>query len=331
MALILTPGQLSQLSEFYRQLSTLTQAGLGLTTVLRQISAHPPNRDIGRIARQLQSRIAEGTTLTEAFRSLRPALPAFDVAFIEAGEQGGRLDACFQMLANHYEVQAQTARSTITDLLYPAFLLHFAVFILPFSEFFTTGNLLRYLMKTGGMLLPLYAVFFAVIYACQATHGEAWRARLEQIYQLIPVLGAARKKLALARLAAALEALINAGVPVFRAWELAGEASGSPALRRIIAQWPPLFAVGQTPAEVIRNSPAFPQLFANLYHSGEISGRLDQELRHLHILLLEEGTRQMQAFWSWMPKIVYLVIALVIAYKVISFYAGYFAQINQLM
>jgi len=223
------------------------------------------------------------------------------------------------------------ARQMINDLLYPAFLLHCAVFIFPFAQFFLTGNLLAYLAKTAGTLLPLYVIVFLIIYACQSTHGETWRAFLEQLARRVPLLGVARQNLALARLATALEALISAGVPIFRAWELAAAASGSPALRREIGSWPPRFALGQTPAETVRTSREFPALFSGLYSSGEISGRLDVELKHLHTLYLEEGTRQMRNLSAWTPKIVYFIIVLCIAYNIVSFWAGYFSNIGKAM
>ena len=57
-----------------------------------------------------------------------------------------------------------------------------------------------------------------------------WRSRVENVLRRIPILGTARQDLALARLATALESLLNAGVPIVTAWELAATASGSPAL-----------------------------------------------------------------------------------------------------
>jgi type IV pilus assembly protein PilC len=217
----------------------------------------------------------------------------------------------------------------ISDLMYPAFLLHAAVFIFPFANFFLTGNLFLYLLQTLGLLVPLYAVVFAIVYASQGRHGEHWRSSLERLTRRIPLLGTARKNLALARLAAALEALISAGIPIFRAWEMAADACGSPALRREIYRWKPRLSGGATPADIIRTSPEFPGLFSGLYSGGEVSGKLDLELRHLHTLYYEEGTRQMKNISAWVPKIIYLAIMLAIAYKIIGFWAGYFNEINK--
>ncbi len=157
--------------------------------------------------------------------------------------------------------------------------------------------------------------------------------RLEASFQLltdyyIPVLGTARHYLALSRLAAALEALLNAGVTIVEAWEMAATASGSPALNRAVRAWRPLVDAGQTPAEVVRASPRFPELFANQYATGEISGRLDDTLRRLRLYYEEEGSRKLHAVAQWTPRAVYLLVVLLIAYQIIHFYLGYFGQIR---
>ena len=217
--------------------------------------------------------IAGGATLTGAVQRCGHWLPAFDLALLEAGEHSGRLDACFRLLADYYTERARLARQMIGDLAYPVFLLHFAIFIFPFAQFFASGNWAVYLGQTVGVLIPLYAVVGLMIFAAQSRHGETWRAWVEAFLHPIPVLGVARHYLALARLAAALEALLRAGVTIIQAWELAATASGSPALRRTVLAWRPQVDGGQTPAEAVSTSGRFPELFAAQYATGEISGQ----------------------------------------------------------
>ena len=138
-------------------------------------------------------------------------LPAFDIALLQAGEHSGRLDACFRLLADYYTDRARLARQMISDLAYPAFLLHFAIFIFPFAQFFSSGNWVVYLCQTVGVLIPLYALVALMIFAAQSRHGETWRACFESLLRPIPVLGVARHDLALARLASALKRCLAPG------------------------------------------------------------------------------------------------------------------------
>jgi len=122
-----------------------------------------------------------------------------------------------------------------------------------------------------------------------------------------------------------------AGVSIIDAWELAAAASGSPALRRAVVAWRPEVLAGETPAEVVSRSREFPELFANMYHTGEISGQLDQTLARLRNLYQEEGSRKLRAIAAWTPKLIYLAIVIMIAWRVVSFWSDYFGQISNSM
>lgn len=328
MALIITPGQLNRRAEFYQQLGHLTVAGIGIPTALEHLREHPPARSYVVPINSILESISQGFTLTESLRKLGSWLPEFDIALMQAGEHSGRLDSCFRLLSDYYIDRARLARQVIGDLAYPAFLLHFAVFILPFAQFFKTGNWVVYLAQTVGVLLPIYGLTVAIIYAAQSKHGETWRSWMESLFKIIPVLGKARRDLALARLSSALEALLSAGVNILEAWELAAAASGSPALRRTVLAWRPLVNAGQTPAEVVQVSSWFPSLFAGQYATGEISGKLEETLRGLHGYYQEEGSRKLHAIARWTPRAIYLGIMLMIAYRIVRFWADYFNQVG---
>jgi len=328
MSLIITPGQLSQRADFYHQLGQLTAAGLGVIRALEQLQLAPPAPSYRIPIQQALAELAGGCTLTEALQRAGDWLPAFDLALLRAGEHSGRLEASFRLLTDYYNARARIARLMIGELTYPVLLFHFALFIMPFPKLFLTGNWLAYLAQSVGVLLPIYVVVGLMIYAAQSGHGEAWRARLEVILHQVPVLGTARHYLALSRLAAALEALLNAGVTIIEAWEMAATASGSPLLKRTVRAWRPLLEAGQTPAEVVSASPSFPRLFASQYATGEISGRLDDTLRRLRAYYEEDGSRKLHAVAQWTPRVVYLLVVLLIAYQVISFWLNHFSQIR---
>jgi type II secretory pathway component PulF len=328
MPLIITPAQLECRAELYHQLAILIAAGMTIRQGLEQLKQHPPSRSLQPAIARWLDHLNDGCTVTEAVRKMGRWMPSFDLALVEAGEQSGRLDACFKLLSLYYQERAQMARQVISDLLYPLFILHFAVVLFPFIEWFKTGNLFRFLATILGVLVPLYAGAFLLLLACQGRHGEGWRALIERLLHPIPFLGTARRNLALARLAAALEALLNAGVSILAGWDLAATASGSPALHRIVRSWKDPLEHGSTPSELVSSSPAFPDVFRNLYHTGEISGTLDESLKRLHKFYQEEGSRKMRMVAQWTPRLVYFGILIYVALRIIAFYTGYFREID---
>jgi type II secretory pathway component PulF len=327
--MIITPAQLNRRAELYHQLSQFTTTGIGVIRALEQIRANPPSHSFRKPIQQILDELAKGMPVGESLRRVG-WLPTFDMALVEAGERSGRLDSSFRVLADYYNDRARMAKQVLADLAYPVFLFHFAALIflvvLPFAAAQFNASLTWLFVKALLKLSPIYIIVALMIYANQSQHGERWRAIMEKNLNFIPRLGSGRRSLALARLALALEALINAGVNITEAWDLAASASGSPALRKAIAAWKPQITAGRTPAEVVRACRLFPEMFANFYASGEVSGKLDDSLRQLHTFYYDDGTRKIRGFAQWTPRLLYILILLVAGYEIIKFYTGYFNQ-----
>ena len=330
MAFIVTPRQLVHRAELYHQLAQLTNAGDNLLQGLELLQRNPPNRAYRQPLGTLIEKLTQGATFSEALLCTGSWLPSFDIALLHAGETSGRLPNCFTLLADYYNQRAQLTRQVISDSLYPVALFHFAFMIVPVNRLTALvwqGDVWGFLLQKLWFFLPLWLVVIFVILACQGRHGEVWRSLVEKILRVIPVLGSARRALALARLAAALEALISAGVTIIEAWEIAVLACGSPALNRTVLKWKPRLLDGHTPAQLVSESSEFPEVFCNLYNTGEISGQLDESLLRLHQYYQDEGTRKLRGFAQWTPKIVYFIVMLAIAYTIISFWSNYFGGI----
>jgi type II secretory pathway component PulF len=327
MALIVTPGHLKRNAEFYRELAALLSAGVPILQALETIHRRPPAHSFRAPLARVISQVSAGSTFSDALADPHRWMAPFDLALIRAGEQSGRLVECCRSLAEHYTERAGLADRTIAQMLYPVFLFHLAVLVFPPSllpRLILQGQVGAFIFHKLSVLLPVYGVVLAAAYAFQSRRGLAWRAALEAILAPVPILGTARHEQALARLAISLEALISAGVTIVEAWELAAPASGSPAMVRVTTRWKPRLAAGEVPSELIRESSQFPELFANLYHTGEISGQLDQELRHLAQYYRDSSGRKLGQFMLAMTLLVSLGVMIGIGFWIIQFWVGYY-------
>ncbi|HEX3718362.1 MAG TPA: type II secretion system F family protein [Verrucomicrobiae bacterium] len=332
MPLIITPGQLRLRSELYHQLGVTISAGLTVPQALEHLIKNPPARSMRPMLAQWQEYLLKGHPVVESLRLLGSWTPSFDLALLEAGEQSGRLDACFKLLATYYQERAQMVRQVISDMLYPLFIFHCAIVIFAFVSFMKPGGTaIQFAATVLGVFVPLYAAAFFLVYACQGRRGEHWRAMVERVLHPIPILGTARRYLALARLAAALEALLNAGVGIIGAWELAATASGSPALRHTVQTWKIPLEEGATPAQLVSDAPQFPDIFRNLYHTGETSGKLDETLDRIHKLYQEEGSRKLHAVAQWTPRLIYYAILIFVGYKIIASYSDMWKEQDKML
>lgn len=284
----------------------------------------------------LVEHLREGQTLSDSMVKIHGWLPEFDVALLSAGEQSGRLDYCFKQLGTYYATRATIIRETIAGVFRTAITFHVFLFLFPLGFFFNfvIGILNAQYAKCIPFIAEkilafglLYGILFFFIFASQGNRGEGWRSLTEHIVQAIPVLRTAQKYLVISRLSAALEALVSSGVSIVKGWPMAAAASGSPHLKKAVAEWKPHLEGGSTPAELVRDTPYFPEMFVNLYHTGEISGKLDESLSRLHTYFREEGFLKLRAFTRILNGLLYAFVAILVAYNVIRFWVNYYGAL----
>ena len=262
-------------------------------------------------------------------------MPDFDVALLSVGEQTGRLDVVFKTLSEYYVTRTKIIRDTIASLLLPAANLTMFLLVFPLGllVLFVLGLMdgdyvrcLPFIIEKFIVFGGLWGSIFLLVYLCQGTHGESWRSVVESVTRCIPMLRTALRYLSLARFTAALEALVNAGMPVVQSWRMASQASASPLLRREIDARADSLEQGMTPADMVNQISYFPDMFRNLYHTGEISGQIDDTLMRLRNYYQEEGFRKLRLFCRILSGVIYGIIALAIAIFIIHFYIGYFGS-----
>jgi len=312
-------------------------AGVPLMKALEMARANPAARASPKTFHDLIQHLQSGLTFSESLSRAQGWLPEFDVALLSAGENSGRLDVTFKLLASYYADRAQVIRDTIAGLAITVATVHVFLLVFPLGLWISFargildndyGRCLPFLIEKLVVFGVLYAIVFFLIFACQGRRGPRWRALVEHLLGPVPVLGTARKYLALSRLSAALESLISAGVPIVKSWELAGAASGSSRLQREISTWNSPLTSGTTPAELVNQTRYFPSVFGNLYNTGEQSGKLDESLSRLHTYFREEGFRTLRFFTRLMNGTIYGLVVLLVAYNVIRFWLNYFGQIS---
>ena len=348
---MVTPAQLKQRAELYHQLGTSISAGVPLIKALQMASTRQALRASQSTIARLIGYLQEGHSLKDSIHliqtgrtaperlpgmevSLAPhrgkfSIPEFDLELLSVGEETGRLDAVFKQLAEYYAAKAQIIRDTINGLLVTTATLHVFLLVFPlgylisFVQGIMGGDLSQcrpFIIEKFLVFGALYGAIFLFIFACQGTRGENWRATVEVIFQCVPMLRKALKYLALARFTASLESLTNAGVPVLKSWSLAARSSGSPHLTRQIHAWMPQLETGLTPAEMVNQVRYFPELFANLYSTGEVSGKMDETLVRLRDYYKEEGFRTLRLFTRVLNGTIYFLVVLLVAYNIIQFY-----------
>lgn len=331
---MVTPRQLDQKAQFYRQLGQMTEVGITIPKALETVARHAYAKPMREALNEVLLSLQQGSSFGSALITRQPWIPPFDIALLGAGEESGRLSACLNKLAVYYEERARALRRVLKSLAYPVFLIHMAVLVFPVSSLqslVTQGSIVTFIVAKVLTLLPLYLAVFLISYLTQGTRGSTLRYVVETFVTFVPVLGAARKSMAMSRFCMALEALVSSGTGLIHCFELAAAASGSLRLQRVVEGFIPQMEAGETPAELIAQSNFFPDEFVQQFHSAELSGKIDETLVRLYRFYEDQASRQSHAATVLGGGIVFGIVMIAIAWQVIQFWLGYFNQINQVI
>ena len=269
--------------------------------------------------------LVDGRSFDEVLRNAPRWLPEEDRFLLSSFAQSGRLAEGLSLLAQKHALKAQQVREAWSAVPYPLAVMHFAILVLPLRHIIL-GGVETYLFKVGMFLLPLWAVIGVLTWAAAKRHR--W---LTLVTGVMPWLRGYRRNLAVADLAFSLESFLVAGEPVDLAWAGAGRASGSHRLGRAARLVAEAARRGEPPGNLLPGQKVFPEEFVSLYQVGERTGSLDQNLRHLAVLYRERAAEKLKAASFWYPKFLFALIAIGVAYAVISFYADYFRQIEDIL
>jgi len=144
---MVTPGQLNRRAQLFEQLAATISAGVPLIKALEMAGKKRSSGFPQKTLQELTHHLQEGHTFSDAMQlvsgqmrgadgALKPGnkdcqLAEFDIALLSAGEESGRLDATFKLLARYYASRAKIIRDTIASLIITIVTLHVFLLVFP--------------------------------------------------------------------------------------------------------------------------------------------------------------------------------------------------------
>ena len=258
-------------------------------------------------------------------------LPQADRPFIVTAASSGRLP---QVLANlsdrHAQIGATQMRAALACL-YPLGVFHFGAVIFPFLRLIDFEKGLQWSASTylGGLLailLPVWGAGALLWFGVRAAHPLALA-----FLDALPAIGGYRTHQALADFAFALGNLLEAGAPIGDAWRDAGKISRSPRLLRASGEINLVIQNGFAPGPRLEATRVFPSEFIARYQTGEATGSLETSLLALAADHQARANQRLTVASMLYPGLLFAAVALMVAWFVISFYAGYIGNLNKMM
>ncbi len=325
-------------AEFFRQLATYLEAGVPIIRALEGLSTQGP-RAARRVSAGIAAEITRGDTFAEAVKRRPRVFSTSQIALIAAGEQSGQLSQTLARLAAALEQSGRFRRRLWISLLYPILVYHAGVIIVTgirsLLNFSADGLRLQFNPAAGAVVLllgfgPVYGLLTAFWLggrAARRVRAAAWLR--DRLVAFIPVLGALARFLAIARFARTLEGLYHAGVAVPRGLELAAAGCGNELLRRPLDTAATAVQAGDEP--IIALTAALPHDAVAMLATGFESGHLDEMLIKIAETYEDRAANRARVLGIVAPLLLLFAIGAVLVFFIISIFAGYLNEVNQLL
>lgn len=319
------------LSQFCRNLAAMLGGGLPLDEALKLLAGDTGDRAGARLAEGLRQGVLAGQSLGEAMAALKSPPPDYVLGLIRAGEEGGSLVPVLGRLATALENQARLASAVRSALIYPIILLLTSLasvllillVVAPALEPVLTAAgeetpaaaagliALSQLVRenwTALTLTPLVILLAVLIWSRSAPGRQALAAAIFRI----PVIGELVRDIEVARVLASLSALLENGMSLVPALEVASEGAGNPFVRLSTERVAGQVRTGEKLSGVFAADGFFPSLAAQLAAVGERSGDMARQMFHASTILEDRSRRQIETLTTIAGPVLTLVLGLLI-------------------
>ena len=327
---------LRDLALFCRQFSTMIGAGVPIVQTLRVIARQGASARLVRAVDGVVRDLEGGETLSAAFNHRRE-FPPMMVNMVAAGEVGGVLEGVLERLARHFEREHAVTQKVKSSLYYPAAVVLVALFVVTFLLLFVLPNYVT-LFQDMGATLPLptrivltissllrrywYVLAGAVVAAFlglrQARRTPAGRLQFDRFALMMPLVGPVLSKLALARFARTLGALMASGVPILTAMQVVEGAVGNVVLGNAVRRAQDAVRNGQSIALPLRASGVFPPMIIEMVGVGEEIGAMDAMLYKVADFYEQEIDRSVERLTALIEPVMIILLGGVVGFILVS-------------
>jgi type IV pilus assembly protein PilC len=261
------------LTTFTRQLAILQEAGLPILRSLKILENQSKPGALKNSLIDVCEEIEGGATLSEAMAKSPKAFNRLYVNMIKAGEAGGALEIILKRLAEFQERAQSLKRKVRGAMVYPIFVVTFAVGILIFIMLKIVPNFQK-IFKDFGMklppltqllidisdwvgsywyLLPAFPIVFWLYLKLMRRFGPG-RTGWDYFKIKVPIFGTLIEKDIVARTMRTLGTLVASGVPILEALHITRETSGNAAFETMFGQVYDSIREGETVAKPMKES-----------------------------------------------------------------------------
>jgi type II secretory pathway component PulF len=336
--------KMQEMATFTNQLANLLKCGMPLTVALNSMT-HLETKGIpSDVSRQLKQDVMEGKGLSDAMAKQPGIFTDLYVNMVRAGEQSGALVEVLRRMGEHFERFAEVQAKFTSALIYPAFVICVGIAI---SIFFMTVMLPNFLQLFEGLHvdLPLPTriliglnnfikhwswVMLAILIVAafifsRFRASEEGKFKIDRWKMSFPIVGKVVKLHLFGQFCRTLSTLLQNGVPVLKALEIAEQIIPNRILKQAIAKMRQEVTDGKAIAQPMIRSKVFPQLMVDLVQIGEETGDVPGALANLAETYEGELNIALRVMTNMIEPIMIVVMACFVGFLLIAILSALFS------
>ncbi|MFC2169100.1 type II secretion system F family protein [Acidobacteriota bacterium] len=328
---------------FNRELVALIKAGYPILKSVEIIVNRTKNLHFKELLIQVEKRIRDGKSLSEAFSPHEKMFSKVYIASLMAGERSGNLAGTIARFIDYEKIIARTKARIKSALTYPSLLLLFSLFlifilinfILPrFSEFYVdfeaelpvvTQGLIAFSLFVKGHLLYILTFFFllALVYL-RMRRKEKSLILLDKTKLKIPYGRTIWLESAVSLFCRTLSLLLGGGISLLSSIGIATQAVPNKFLVQKLNHLPDFIKNGKSLSESLSKADFFPLLSLDMIRIGEASANLEGLLMEVADVYDERIRTKIDTFVSLIEPIIIIFMGLIVAVMLLSVYLPIF-------
>lgn len=329
---------------FSRQLATMLGAAVPILKSLDTIARQIPSRRMYTVINEMIKDMEGGLSLHEAMAKHPKLFSELWVNLVETGEASGNLALVLERLASYLERNAAFKKKIVSSLIYPvllicastAALIFLTVKIIPtFADLFKGFNVTMpvftrvlinvsfFIRKYGLTAIGLIVVAFFFVLRPYLKTKEGRRI-LEKIEFSLPVFGEFYRGLVVERFSSSMSTLVESGVPILYALEIAEHSVGNYTMADIVRKVKEEVREGKTLNHSLEESGFFEPMVVQMLAVGEEVGDLPQMLKRITVFYQEYAETFLGRFTSMFEPIMLIFMGLVIGSMVVGMFLPIF-------
>lgn len=321
---------LQHLLFFFQQFATMEDAGVPLIQSLETLQRQARSPKLAQIVGELRQHAEAGRRLSDGMQRYPEVFSPIMMSMVRAGEEGGFFADALKQIASYIEREVELRNLYRRITFYPKLQFFLAIFIVLAANLIITSMGKKGIIDsplthivTWIVLAPFIigAFLFFRVGLANPRIKYGW----DEFILGIPYLGNTLRQYAMAKFGRAFGALHKAGVPLQRCLQLSADSCGNEYLRARMYPAYKELETGRGITDTLRSTGAFNDLVMDMVSTGETTGNLDMMLTKVSEYYEDDSATRGTQFAQVVGTVLFLCVAVYIAYVVITFYTQQYA------